>query len=96
MSEAEGHPRRLQPKTTRGGFRFQFVLWSTWTALQLVIVVMKLGSGTWDVGDYLFVAALILGVAILGFLLYVRHHDGRFWEAEEAKMSDWDRRGRAL
>jgi hypothetical protein len=82
---------------TRGGFRAQFVLWSIWTALQLVVVVLNLASGTvWSLGDYLFSAALILGVGYLCFLLYVRHRDGHFWEEEEAKRADWDRRGRAL
>ncbi|WP_091557583.1 hypothetical protein [Arthrobacter sp. ok362] len=97
MSDAEELSKRLQPKITRGGFRVQFVLWSMWTALQLVIVVRNLFSGSvWDLGDYLFLAGLILGVAFLGFLLHVRHHDGHFWEAEETKRDDWDRRGRAL
>lgn len=96
MSEANGS-KRLQPKMTRGGFRVQFVLWSLWTALQLVMVVGNLVMGTvWDLGDYLSLAGLILGAAFLGFLLYVRRHDGHFWEEEEAKRDDWDRRGRAL
>ncbi|ALE06205.1 hypothetical protein AL755_13245 [Arthrobacter sp. ERGS1:01] len=96
MSEAEG-PRRLQPKMTRGGFRFQFVLWSIWTGLQLVVLVIRLGMGSvWDPVDYLVLAALILGVVFLVFLLYVRHHDGHFWDEEEATRDDWDRRGRGL
>jgi hypothetical protein len=96
MSEAK-EPKRLQPKMTRGGFRVQFVLWSLWTALQLVMVARNLVVGTvWDPGDYLSLAGLILGVASLGLLLYVRHHDGHFWEEEEAKRANWDRRGRAL
>lgn len=82
---------------TRGSFRFMFVLWSIWTSLQLVMLVGSLVVGTvWDTGMYLSLAALILGVGFLGFLLYVRHHDGHFWEQEEAKRADWDRRGRAL
>ncbi|MFF1385194.1 hypothetical protein ACFVWT_16665 [Arthrobacter sp. NPDC058288] len=96
MSEAE-RPKSLQPKMTRGGFRVQFVLWSLWSALQLVMVVRNMAVGTvWDLGDYLSLAGLILGVASLGFLSYVRPHGGRFWEEEEAKRADWDRRGRAL
>ena len=60
----------------------QFIAWSIWTALQVVIVVMKLiFESIWDISDYLFVGASILGVVVLGFLLYVRHHDGHFWEA---------------
>lgn len=75
----------------------QFIVWSIWTALQLVIVVMKLiFESIWDISDYLFVGTLILGVVVLGFLLYVRHHDGHFWKAEEATRDEWDRRGREL
>jgi len=96
MAEPTAH-KRLQPKMTRGAFRIQFVLWSISTALLLVVVVVNLVAGTvWGLGDYLSLTALILGVAFLGFLLYVRHHDGHFWEEEEAKRADWDRRGRAL
>lgn len=82
---------------TRGAFRIQFVLWSIWTTLQLVSVIMHLASGTgWELKDYGSLAALLLGVALLVYLLYVRHHDGHFWEEEEAVRADWDRRGRAL
>lgn len=96
MAEPEPH-KRLQPKMTRGAFRFQLVLWSIWTALQLVVVVINLAAGTvWDLGDYLAVTGLALGVVYVGCLLYLRHRDGHFWEEEEAKRADWDRRGRAL
>jgi hypothetical protein len=96
MAEPESH-KRLQPKMTRGAFRFQFVLWSIWTALQLVIVVVNVAAGTvWDLGDYLALAGLALGIIYLGCLLYLRHRDGHFWEEDEAKRADWDRRGRAL
>ena len=96
MSEANG-PKRLQPRMTRGSFRVQFVLWSAWSVLQLVMLIGNLVAGTiWDLGDYLSVIALILGAAFLGFLLYVRHHDGHFWEEEEAERAEWEWRGRAL
>lgn len=96
MAEPEAH-KRLQPKMTRGAFRFQFVLWSIWTALQLVVGVINLAAGTvWDLGDYLALAGLTLGMVYLGCLLYLRHRDGHFWAEEEAKRAHWDRRGRAL
>jgi uncharacterized protein involved in response to NO len=97
MTEGEKSPKRLQPKMTRGAFRIQFVLGSIWTVLQLVSVVMHLASGTiWDQKDYWSLIALVFGVALLVYLIYVRHHDGPFWEQEEAERADWDRRGRAL
>jgi hypothetical protein len=56
MSQAE-RPKRLQPRITRGGFRFQFGAWFLWTVLQLVLVVMGLGTGTaWDAGGFLSLA----------------------------------------
>ncbi|MDQ0028784.1 hypothetical protein J2S89_000592 [Arthrobacter bambusae] len=97
MSAGEKGRKRLQPKMKRGAFRWQFVIWSLWTVLQLVSVIMQLASATvWDSRDYWSLIALIFGVAGLVYLLYVRHHDGRFWEEEEAARADWDRRGRAL
>jgi hypothetical protein len=95
--QATQHPQRLQPKMTRGGFRVQFVLWSIWTALRFVLVIRNLASGTvWNLGEYLLLSALMFGMAFLGFLLYVRQHDGHFCEEEEAKRAEWDRRGRTL
>lgn len=97
MSEAENGTKRFVPGMTRGSFRLQFVLWSIWTLLQLVTVVGNLVLGTGqDAWDYLYLAALLLGLVALGFLLYVRHRDSRFWEEDEAKSADWERRGRAL
>lgn len=96
MAEPAAH-KRLQPKMTRGAFRFQFVLWSIFLALQLVVLVMNLYIGpAWGLGDYLSLATVILTALYLAFLLYVRHHDGHFWDEEEAARADWDRRGRAL
>ncbi|MGO4434168.1 hypothetical protein AB4Y88_13005 [Paenarthrobacter sp. RAF9] len=82
---------------TRGAFRLQIVIWSLWTVLQLVSVIMHLASATvWASKDYWTLIALIFGVAALGYLLYVRHNDGRFWEEEEAATAERHRRGRAL
>lgn len=54
---------------SRGGFRFQFVLWSTWTALQMVIVGTRLVlRGTWDAVDYVSLTAMILGLVCEGWL----------------------------
>ncbi|WP_104140613.1 hypothetical protein [Arthrobacter sp. ZGTC131] len=96
MAEAEGH-KRLQPRMSRGGFRIQFVLWSIMAGLQMVIMVGNLLRGiVWDLGEYLALSVLILAVTYRAFLLHVRHHDGHFWDEEEAIRADWDRRGRAL
>jgi hypothetical protein len=90
-------PKRLQPRMTRGGFHTQFVLWSIIAVLQLARLVGSLVVRTvWDPGDYLWLAMLILAAGYLVYLLHVRRHDGRFWEEEEARREEWDRRGRAL
>ncbi|MEV8133480.1 hypothetical protein AB0O54_20330 [Pseudarthrobacter oxydans] len=90
-------PKRLQPRMTRGAFRVQFVLWSILLTLQLVVLIMNLSLlPAWDLGDYISLAIVTLTVIYLAFLLYVRHHDGLFWDEEEAARADWDRRGRAL
>lgn len=82
---------------TRGSFRVQFFVWTAWTALQLILVVLRLATLTvWDLGDYSALAGLLLGIVSLTYLLYVRHRDGYFWEEEAAKKDDWERRGRAL
>jgi hypothetical protein len=82
---------------TRGTFRFQFVLWSILLAMQLVALVINFSTGpAWDLGEYLALAMVILSTMYLAFLLLVRHHDGHFWDEEEAVRADWERRGRAL
>lgn len=92
-----GAPKRLQPKMTREAFRFRFVLWSVLLALQLVVLITNLTMlPAWDLGDCLSFATVTLTAMYLAFLLYVRHHDGHFWDEEEAVRVDWDRRGRAL
>jgi hypothetical protein len=87
MTEVEA-PKRLEPRMSRGGFRFQFVLWSTRTALQMVIVGTNLVlRGTWDAVDYVSLTAMILGLTFLSFLLHVRRKDGHFRNGEEAKRA---------
>lgn len=96
MSQAR-RSKRLQPKMTRGSFRVQVVVWTAWTVLQLILVVLRLATLTvWDLGDYLSIAGLLLGILSLTYLLYVRHRDGHFWDEEAAEQDDWERRGRAL
>ncbi|SEF10741.1 hypothetical protein SAMN04489740_4026 [Arthrobacter alpinus] len=82
---------------TRGSFRVQVVVWTAWTVLQLILVVLRLATLTvWDLGDYSSIAGLLLGIVSLTYLLYVRHRDSHFWDEEAAEQDDWERRGRAL
>lgn len=96
MSQAR-RSKRLQPKMTRRSFRVQFVVWTAWTVLQMIFVVVRLATpNVWDLGGYVSLVGLLLGIVSLTFLLYVRHHDGHFWDDEAAEQDDWERRGRAL
>ena len=58
MNEANG-PRRLQPRMTRGGFRFMFAAWTIMALLQLVVLILSWVAGKpWDLGSYLWLATL--------------------------------------
>jgi hypothetical protein len=94
MSEVEGQ-KRLQPRMTRGGFRWQLTLWVVLTLNPIWQLVARVNE-PWDGFHYFLVAWLALCLASLAFLLYVRHHDGHFWDEEEDRRADWDRRGRQL
>ena len=81
----------------RGSFRFQLILWSVWTVVQLFLFIGNTLSGEeWALGEYLNIAMLLLGLVFLGYLLYVHRHDERHWKVEEERRADWERRGRAL
>ena len=53
-------------------------------------------GGTLGRVPFPMVALLVLCAAGLAYLFYVRHRDGHFWDEEEARRADWDRRGRQL
>ncbi|MHA7240488.1 hypothetical protein [Arthrobacter sp. TMS1-12-1] len=89
--------KRVEPRMNRGSFRLQFIIWSVWTVLQLLLFIGNVLSGEeWAFGEYLSAAALLLGLTFLGYLLYVRRRDEHHWRAEEERQADWERRGRAL
>lgn len=45
---------------------------------------------------FLAVGLFIVSAIYLGYLLRVRRNDVPFWDEEEARRADWDRRGRQL
>lgn len=49
-----------------------------------------------DVGKYLNVLMLVIGLAALEYLLHVRRRDKKFWRADEERPADWERRCRVL
>lgn len=89
--------KRVEPRMNRGNFRLQFIIWSVWTVLQLLLFLGNILSGEeWAFSEYLTAISLLLGLVFLGYLLYVRRRDEHHWKAEEERRADWERRGRAL
>jgi hypothetical protein len=90
-------PRRLAPRMTRGGFRGLFVVWTFMAVTQVAFLILRGMAGRgWDAGNYLSLATVVGAVAGIAYLLYVRRHDKHFWDEDEARRAEWDRRGRQL
>lgn len=94
MSQGEAR-KRLEPKMTRGGFRFMITMAAIVAALQLVVLATRL-SLPWENGNYLFIAVFLASVGFIARLAYVRQHDSVLWEEEESERERWNQRGRQL
>jgi hypothetical protein len=82
---------------TRGGFRGLFVVWTFMAVTQVAFLILRGMAGRgWDAGNYLSLATVVGAVAGIAYLLYVRRHDKHFWDEDEARRAEWDRRGRQL
>ncbi|THJ65778.1 hypothetical protein E8P82_10840 [Arthrobacter echini] len=93
----ESSARRVHATTNRGSFRLLFMTWSVLTALQLFAVMINvLGGQDWAFAEYLNVFMVVLGFAVLGYLVQLRRRDEHLWREDEERRADWDRRGRAL
>ncbi|GAP61198.1 hypothetical protein AHiyo1_48700 [Arthrobacter sp. Hiyo1] len=99
MPETEGS-KRLEPRMTRGSFRFTY--WAVIVQIFLSVILMLLNVGIlpgreWEPVAFFLAAALFLvNLIFLGRLLRVRRNDTHFWNEEEARREEWDRRGRQL
>jgi hypothetical protein len=80
---------------TRGGFRYQLVMLILLTVIPVALLLTR-ADQPWDEFHFLLVAILVLDAAFLVYLLYARRRDAHFWDEEEARRADWDRRGRQL
>jgi hypothetical protein len=94
MSETRGR-KRLEPKITRGAFRFHLTSWSLIAALQAFLVLRQIGH-SWDEFTYIWSALLALAVVNIFVLLYTRNGDREFCNEEGVPRPDWDPRGRHL
>ena len=99
MAETEGR-KRLETRMTRGSFRFTF--WAVMVQIIFSVTLMLLNAGIvrgreWEPVVFFIAAALFAGNMIfLGHLLRVRRNDTPFWNEEEARREEWDRRERLL
>lgn len=80
---------------TRGGFRFMLVFCALMTISPITLIAFH-ATDPWGLTQSLSAATLVLCMALLGYLLYVRRHDAHFWDEEDARRADFDRRGRLL
>ena len=97
MSSTEGR-KRLEPRMSRGSWKF-----GAWAAIGQAVISALLAlnklvsTGEWDpVSLVLYAAWFIISVIQLLHLLRVRRNDAPFWDEDEARRADWDRRGRRL
>lgn len=95
MSETEGR-RRMAPRMTRGGFRFSFWVCVVLTLGNLVSALLAFVGRGDSLALFLAVGVVVAGVIFLAYLLRVRRNDEPFWDEEDGRRADFDRRGRQL
>lgn len=85
---------------TRGSFRFTY--WAVIVQIIISVILMLLNVGIVPgrerepVAFFIAAALLSVNMIFLGHLLRVRRNDTPFWNEEEARREEWDRRGRQL
>ncbi|MDQ0850676.1 hypothetical protein QFZ65_002614 [Arthrobacter sp. B3I9] len=97
MSSTEGR-KRLEPRMSRGSWRFALWVFGGQFVCSALLALNKVGSSHgWDpVSFWLYTAWFIISAIQLLLLLRVRRNDAPFWDEDEARRADWDRRGRRL
>jgi protein-S-isoprenylcysteine O-methyltransferase Ste14 len=82
----------------RGGWKFQAWAAGAMMVLSALLALIRLvPSHEWDpVSFWLYTALFLLSVIQLLRLLRVRRNDAPFWDEDEARRDDWERRGRRL
>lgn len=83
---------------TRGSFRFALFACAGQTVISVLLALNALiwRSPSDPTSFFLALGLFIVTAIYLGYLLRVRRNDGPFWDEEEARRADWDRRGRQL
>ncbi|MDQ0242012.1 hypothetical protein [Arthrobacter bambusae] len=98
MSETGDGRKRLEPRMTRGSFRFMLCAWAGQTVISVLLALNALvWRSPWDPPSFFLALGLFVITAVyLVYLLRVRRNDAPFWDEEEGRRADWDRRGRQL
>jgi uncharacterized membrane protein len=83
---------------TRGSFRFTLFACAGQIVISVLLALNALvWRSPWDPPSFFLALGLFIVTAIyLGHLLRVRRNDAPFWDEEDARRADWDRRGRQL
>ena len=99
MSEAADR-RRLQPRMGRGTWRIGIWAYGVQVPISAFLAVNRLVGGLnngWDVVSFCFYTVwFLLTAGQLLYLMRVRRNDAAFWDEEEARRADFDKRGRQL
>lgn len=99
MSETEGR-KRLQPKMGRGSWRFGMWAYGAQVVASAFLATNEFAKGLnngWDIGFFcLFTAWFLLSAGQVLYMLRVRRNDAPFWDEEDLRRADLERRGRRL
>lgn len=97
MPTSEGR-KRLEPRMTRGTWKFSAWAAGGQTVCSALLTLNKLRPDDgWDAASFwVFLAWFAISAVYFLYLLRVRRNDAPFWNEEEARRADWERRGRQL
>jgi hypothetical protein len=97
MPTTEGR-KRLEPRMTRGSWKFAAWAFGGQTICSALLLLNKLWpEDGWDAASFwLYLAWFAISATYFLYLLRVLRNDAPFWNEEEARRADWDRRGRQL
>jgi len=90
--------KRLEPRMARGAWRLAAWSAGAQTVCSGFLTLGKLWPNNgWDAASFwIYTAWFIVSAILFLHLLRVRRNDWPFWDEEEARRADWDRRGRQL
>jgi hypothetical protein len=97
MSTSEGR-KRLEPRMSRGSWKFMVWCVAGQAVCSAPLALNKLQPDDgWDVVSFwVYAVGFATSTIYFLYLLRVRRNDAPFWDEEEARRADWDRRGRRL